>query len=296
MKRLVVVLTVWAMGLAWVLTAVMLPESSASAAFPASPASAAVPAVAVHPPGALTSLAPSRLLDTTTGVGADQAAVAAGDTVHLQVSGRGGLPAAGVSAVVLNVTVTEPTKAGHLTVYADGTPLPETSNLNFVVAKTVVNLVLAQVGANGKVALQNSSTGTIQLLAEVSGYYLSGARTSAGAFESLTPSRLLDTRYGVGADRVAVAAGGTLHLQVSGSGGVPVSGVSAVVLNATGSAVPVDVVGLGSGVVAVSAGRHHSCARTSAGTVRCWGDNGRGQLGAKASTNAAVPVQVVGLG
>jgi hypothetical protein len=241
MKRLVVVLTVWAMGLAWVLTAVMFPESSASAAFPASPAfpasaavpAAAVPAVAVHPPGALTSLAPSRLLDTTTGVGADQAAVAAGDTVHLQVSGRGGLPGAGVSAVVLNVTVTEPTKAGHLTVYADGTPLPETSNLNFVAAKTVVNLVLAQVGANGKVALQNSSTGNIQLLAEVSGSYLSGARTSAGAFESLTPSRLLDTRYGVGADRVAVAAGGTLHLQVSGSGGVPVSGVSAVVLNVT---------------------------------------------------------------
>jgi alpha-tubulin suppressor-like RCC1 family protein len=223
-------LTVWAMGLAWVLTSVVLPPGSASAALPA-----AVPAgpMAVTPPGGYISLAPSRLLDTGSGVGADQAAVAAYGTIHLQVSGRGGVPASGVSAVVLNVTVTAPTKAGFLSVYGEGDALPGTSNLNFVVAQTVPNLIITAVGTDGKVALHNSSGGTVQLVADVSGYYRSGAPTVAGTFGSLSPSRLLDIRTGVGAAKIAVAAGGTVHLQVNGSGGVPASGVSAVVLNVT---------------------------------------------------------------
>lgn len=42
---------------------------------------------------------------------------------------------------------------------------------------------------------------------------------------------------------------------------------------------PVAVVGLSSGVVAVRTGGSHSCARMSDGRVRCWGENGNGQLG-----------------
>jgi alpha-tubulin suppressor-like RCC1 family protein len=232
MKRLVVVLTVWAMGLACVLTLVVLPAGSASAGSVSASASE-VPAAAVPHPGGLTSLAPARLLDTVSGVGADQSAVEAGATVHLRVSGRGGVPASGVSAVVLNVMVNAPTAPGHLTVFPEGTTLPGTSNLNYVPARTVVNLVIAQIGTDGKIDLYNNSNGTIQLIADVSGYYLSGAPNVAGTFVSLAPSRLLDTRSGVGADQAAVSAGRTLHVQVGGVGGVPASGVSAVVLNVT---------------------------------------------------------------
>jgi hypothetical protein len=135
--------------------------------------------------------------------------------------------------VVLNVTVTAPTNPGFVTVSGDGTARPGVSNLNFVKAQTLPNLVIAPVGTNGKVALYNGSAGTIQLIADVSGYYLSGAPSVAGAFGSLVPSRLLDTRSGVGAAKIYVAAGATVHLQVAGRGGVPASGVSAVVLNVT---------------------------------------------------------------
>ncbi|NMM25399.1 MAG: hypothetical protein HHJ11_18335 [Phycicoccus sp.] len=220
MKRLVVVLCVWALGLAGVLTSVVLPVGAAAA-------------MAVTTPGGFASLAPFRLLDTRSGVGAAKVAVAAGGTVHLQVTGRGGVPASGVSAVVLNVTVTAPTSAGFVTVYGDGSVLPTASNLNFVKGQTVPNLVIAPVGTNGKVDLYNGSGGTVQLIGDVSGYYLAGAPTVAGAFGSLAPARLLDTRTGVGAPKVAVAASGTVHLQVTGRGGVPASGVSAVVLNVT---------------------------------------------------------------
>ena len=190
-------------------------------------------AVAPTVPGAYDSLAPARLLDTRNGVGAAKAKVAAGGTVRLQVTGRGGVPASGVSAVVLNVTVTAPTKAGFVTVYGDGTPRPTASNLNFVAAATVPNVVITPIGANGKVALYNGSSGSISLIADVAGYYLSGRLADSGTFASLSPARLLDTRTGVGAAKAKVAAGGTVHLQVTGRGGVRSSQVSAVVLNVT---------------------------------------------------------------
>ncbi len=183
--------------------------------------------------GLFTSLRPSRLLDTRSGVGAPAAKVGPGGTVHLQVGGRGGVPSTGVVAVLLNVTVTWPSQQGHVTVHGDGTAVPGTSNLNFVAGQTVANLVVTPVGSNGKVSLENSSGGSTHLLADIEGYYLAGTPTEPGAFASLAPARILDTRAGVGAPTARVGPGATVHLQVAGEGGVAASGVSAVVLNVT---------------------------------------------------------------
>src|SRR5438309_2250549 len=129
---------VWAATLAVVVLAGLLRV--------APPALASTPTAA----GSFGSVAPARLLDTRAGTGAPRAAVTADGTVHLQVTGRGGIPATGVSAVVLNVTVTQPRSAGVITVYADGTSRPMASNLNFLAGQTVPNLVVAPVGADGK--------------------------------------------------------------------------------------------------------------------------------------------------
>lgn len=59
---------------------------------------------------------------------------------------------------------------------------------------------------------------------------------------------------------------------------------------------PVDVAGLTSGVIGITAGKWHTCALTAKREVKCWGYNGSGQLGDGSTTDSPAPVNVSSLG
>ena len=186
-------------------------------------------ATAVTPGSLFTPVSPVRLMDTRSGTGGVTGPVAADKSVALQVAGVDGVPSSGVTAVVLNVTVTQPTVGGVLTVYPDGGAVPGVSNLNFGAGETVPNLVIVKLGSDGKVDFYNNSSGTVHILADLAGYY----SASGSSFTPVSPVRLMDTRNGTGGVTGPVAADKSVALQVAGVDGVPSSGVTAVVLNVT---------------------------------------------------------------
>ena len=175
----------------------------------------------------LQALTPARLLDTRDGTGDVLGSVAAGKTIEVKVSGRGGVPT-NAKAVVLNVLAAEPTASSYLTVWPTGDPRPLASSLNMVVGQTVPNMVLARLGADGRVSVFNNN-GASHVVIDVLGAF---ADNAPGRFVALQPGRVLDTRDGTGSPAAPVGQD-PLVLKLTGVRGVPNSGVSAVLLNVT---------------------------------------------------------------
>ncbi|HUE58672.1 MAG TPA: hypothetical protein VMO88_03745, partial [Acidimicrobiales bacterium] len=200
----------------------------------------AIPAAAAQPtPGPAVSSAPSayfavnptRVMDTRTGSGV----VGAGNTLgpgasfSLQVApnATAGVPAT-ATAVVMNVTVTNTTAASYLTVYPTLASLPFASNLNWVAGYTVPNLVTVQPGSGGAVTFYNKF-GSVDVIADIAGYYAPPSGSAGGEVGAGFPQRLVDTRTAGG----TLGPAATATYQVTGKAGVPATGVSAVIVNAT---------------------------------------------------------------
>jgi hypothetical protein len=125
---------------------------------------------------------PGRVLDTR----ATKSTLQPGATVRVNL----GLEA-GVTAATLNLTVTNPTKNGNITAYADDSSKPGTSNLNFGTGQTIANEAYVRVGADGYVDFTNNSTGTTDLIVDFTGAF---AASGGWAFVPMAPTRELDTR------------------------------------------------------------------------------------------------------
>ncbi|MBK7791213.1 MAG: Ig-like domain repeat protein [Betaproteobacteria bacterium] len=98
---------------------------------------------------------------------------------------------------------------------------------------------------------------------------------------------------------VAVVAGDAHSCSLTSNGGVKCWGSNSHGQlgddSTTERLVPVDVVGLATGVTAIAAGGSHTCALTSSGGVKCWGRNADAQLGDNSTIQRLTPVDVVGL-
>jgi alpha-tubulin suppressor-like RCC1 family protein len=130
----------------------------------------------------LDSLVPARLLDTRPGFttidgqGTPGAKLGPNASITLQVNGRGGVPATGVGAVVLNVTAANSTASSFITAWPTGATMPNASNLNFVPGSIVPNLVTVPTGTNGQVSFHNQS-GSTDLIVDVEGWFEAGGQS-----------------------------------------------------------------------------------------------------------------------
>ena len=92
-------------------------------------------------------------------------------TLNVQVTGARGVPASGVSAAVLNVTATGPTKQSFLTAWPTGVTQPLASDLNWVAGETVPNLAVATLGTSDGAIQVFNAAGSTDVVIDVSGWY-----------------------------------------------------------------------------------------------------------------------------
>ena len=141
----------------------------------------------------------------------------AGSVLEVMIAGTPGVPT-GARSVAINVTATDGTESGFLTVYPCDQARPNTSNVTYRAGQSVANSVISRLGATG--ALCVYVTGATFVIIDVAAVIPETTMTTAAA-----PIRVLDTRSSaVG----ILAAGSTTELQITGLPGAPATGGAAV--------------------------------------------------------------------
>jgi beta-lactamase class A len=172
-------------------------------------------------PGVFVAVAPYRILDTRSG-----AKVEADETIEIDVRDLS-VNDKSITAVALNITVTDAEATGFITAFADGSEQPLASNLNQRPGRITPNLAVVPVGASGKVRIYSSTAANV--IVDILGrWYVAGDNERAGRFQQITPSRVFDSRSGR-----AVSANRAVSVAVRNVAGIPRSGVAAVAVNVT---------------------------------------------------------------
>jgi len=172
------------------------------------------PASATSPAGTGGMFTPlqARLADTRSGLGGYSTPIPANTNRVYQVTGNVGVPSTGVSAVMLSMTALTPNIAGNMSATSNP-PMSCTTTctvLTWAAGETVSNSSVVGVASNGQIVV-NSNYSTEDMLIDVQGYFLTGNGTAApGGYVPVAPTRIVDTRSGLGAPKAQVATGSSL--------------------------------------------------------------------------------------
>ena len=172
---------------------------------------------------------PVRLLDTRSGNGLS-GMFASGIVRRVGIAGRGGIPGAAV-AVTMNITVTQQTSSGFVSVGPTMSADPTTSTINVPRGDTRANGATVALDDQGRLAAVWKGAGgsRTHLVFDITGYYLPDG--SGATYVPVDPVRLLDTRSGNGLSGM-FASGIVRRVGIAGRGGIPGAAV-AVTMNIT---------------------------------------------------------------
>lgn len=155
---------------------------------------------------------------------------------EFKVTGVGGVPSSGVSAVLLNVTTLGATTAGSMAIFQKpprvdsvfqdqgsfrSTPTA-VSQLHWLPGDVVSAQVLVRVGVGGRVRVANRSMGATHLLVDVVGWYDESQPGQNGlGLTAAQPTRVVDSRTGTGTSLGAFAPNQQRTVQLRPSAVVP---------------------------------------------------------------------------
>lgn len=176
------------------------------------------------PGSGIVTRTPRRLLDTRTPGGQIVGRLAPRQVHRVDVAGQVGVPE-DAAAVLLNVTATGVSGVGNLRVFAGGRAVRPTSVLNYAPGRDKANASVVELGDDGSVSLWSDTGSPVHVVLDVAGWVAEGA-----AYEPTAPTRVVDTRRGLGLPQALRA--GSYPVALRGVDPVP-DDATAVVLNVT---------------------------------------------------------------
>jgi hypothetical protein len=152
-------------------------------------------------------------------------AIGAHRTLTAPLGGRDGVPSAGVGAVAVLLSASSPARSGALVAFRAGGTRPRAGITSFTKGTSATGFGLVPTDGYGRISIYNASRGSVRVAVDIVGYTVGGTPTTAGSTQLGTPAPV------VAASRVRRNHARTVT--VVGHGGVPRSGVSAVLLTVT---------------------------------------------------------------
>ncbi|MGA3058398.1 MAG: hypothetical protein ABSE70_10255 [Candidatus Limnocylindrales bacterium] len=119
------------------------------------------------------ALTPARILDSRDGTGGLSGAFSSHVARTFQVTGHGGVPA-GAIAVTGNLTVTQQTSGGFLSIGPDAQNNPTSSTLNFPLGDDRANAVTVALSGTGTLSVTYAAPTlgpTVHVIFDVTGYF-----------------------------------------------------------------------------------------------------------------------------
>jgi hypothetical protein len=139
-----------------------------------------------------------------------------------------GVPSSGVGAVAVALTTFDPAVGWSLIAYAAGNDQPTSPSASFAAHRSNTTFAWVPTRSDGSISVANTAGRPVAFAVDVVGWVDAGVARQAGALEPRFPDRLVD--------HSPVLSGRTRTVPVAGSGGVPLAGVRAAVVQLTASA------------------------------------------------------------